>query len=228
MRSTIHPAHMYPYNIQQLFFRTFSCSVPAIALKSIAEIRERGVYAVGDDEDQTRMLHSNMVDTSLTINKLFAIWSRNYRIEIEKPRDTVDIFNAITLHLQEWTRYLSYGIQISDAPFQDLIELDRFADSIYEHARFEREKRGLAYFEHSLSGLGLNLNPGTIMGGNNILNPLGSGGSGLFFKAREYHTEEREKFTPELERLGGRHSQAMRDFERSSIFDNLPPDTTKR
>lgn len=211
----------YPFNIRQMFVRRFQVEVPSIALKGINELRERGIYAVGeDDKEHTR--HANSpVETFLQINRCFEIWKAGYQVSVIKPGDTLEIFNIITLHLQTWVSYMDRGIQIADAPFEDLLLLDRFADKIYPHARQARANNGIHYFKDSMSNLGFNLNPTTQLGTQSFFMSLGAvgGNGGRVDLTNVDLTEDREGFGEEITRLGGKLSQAMREQERASLFN---------
>lgn len=213
----------FPHNIQILFFKRFKCSVPAISLKSVSEIRERGVYAINNDEETTRVMHHAEIETLLTVNHLFEIWKNGYSPTVTNASDCVEIFNAVTNHLQQWVGYLNQGIQVSDAPFEELIDMDKFADVIYSYARFERVKRGINYFADLFKDdSGFNLNPTQQFGQNLSFIPLGqSDGTNMFFNPDNYQKEERESFTSELSRLGGTMSQGVRAMERETIFSHI-------
>lgn len=219
IQRTLKPSE-YPFNIREMFYRRFTVEVPSIALKSIAEIRERGIYAIGNDEhDHTKYAHAP-VETSLTLNQCFELWRAGHRVTVLKISEMLDMFNIITLHLQHWISYLNRGIQISDAPFEELLSLDQFADKIYPHAQEARAKHNIHYFKSTMSGLGFNLNPATQLGGQNFfmgLSDLGGNGGRVPLHNVDMQ-EEREGFADEITRLGGRLSQDMREQERSNLF----------
>ena len=210
----------YPYNIRQMFVRRFAVEVPSIALKSIRELKERGVYAIGeDDREHFRYAHAP-VDTYLTINHCFEIWRAGHEVVVKKVEDTLEMFGILTLHLQTWVGYLDRGIQVSEAPFEELLAIDKFIDKIYPHAQKARTQHGIHYFKESMSSLGFNLNPTTQLGSQSFfmpLNEIGGGGGRIDLKDVDVH-EEREGFEKDIARLGGRLSAEMRESERSDLF----------
>lgn len=210
----------YPVGIQRLFFDRYSCAVPSIALRSLHSLRMRGVYAVTDDDDYNAALHHHEVDTSLTINQIFEVWRAGYEPQIANPTKTLDIFNAVVDHLAQWVEYLSHGIQMDNPPFEDLLQLDQFADKIYVYAAHERMTRNLSYFSSSFgSSLGFNLSPtnqlpllphqGRGIGGNHI---------NEYHDPRQLAKMPRHQYTEDLTKLGGRLSQEMRVNERAQLF----------
>lgn len=214
--------HNYPYNIRQLFFRRFSCLVPSIALRSNFELRERGVFAMGD-ENETAALHDELVDTSLTINKIFEIWRQGYSVTIAKESDCLLIFNIVTEHIQQWVNFLNLGVQVDDGPFEDLLGLDAFVDVVYKYARHERAKRNIPLFESMVSSdLGFNLSPLTNTGGfrqyNSLLN---DDQTNMTLNPKLVAKEDRKGFSEEIVRLGGRISKAVKQNERESIFSSV-------
>ena len=64
----------YPVNIRELFFRRFAVEVPSIALRPYSELRERGTYAISDDDEENLRFHEAPVETSLTVNRMFQLW----------------------------------------------------------------------------------------------------------------------------------------------------------
>ena len=208
----------FPVGIQRLFFDRYACIVPAISLKSIQEIRTRGVHAMVEDEEENRKIHYNPVETSLSINSLFEIWRQGFEPQILDRSKTLEIFNAITDHLSQWVNYLSYGVQIPETPFEDLLALDAFADKVYAHARHERVKRNINYFTTFFKNdLGFNLSPTNQLATAIHYRPLGDT-SGMIFDPKMIAKEDRVSFSEELTRLGGRHSRAMQMNEREALF----------
>lgn len=219
------PTHQFPKNIRMLFFKEYRCEIAQIALKTISELRERGVYHINGDDDATKAHYYNPVDTWLSANEMFEHWQRGFSPVVVNPSDCVEIFNTITLHLQQWVGYLNHGVQVSDAPVEELMALDRFADKVYVHAREERAKRNIVHFSEVFNSgnLGFNLNPLTqTRGQHRVYVPLGEAeGNDVFIDPKAMAKEERESFEAELIRLGGRHSTDMRAHERQSIFTNV-------
>lgn len=213
----------YPLNIQILFFNRYAVDVPSIALRSYSELRERGVYAIDDDEDENLRFHEAPVETSLTVNRIFEIWQSGYAVNVLKMEDTVIIFNAITLHLQQWVGYLNQGIQIGDAPFEDLVALDAFADKVYIYARHERAKKNIPYFANAISNsLGFDMSPSHQLGQQRFFTPLGeSDRKILHLDPKFVAKEERETFSTELSRLGGKMSAEIQEAKRESLFSHV-------
>ncbi len=100
---------------------------------SVEHIRLFGMPTVGDttiDND----IHNQVVDRYLTINQMVDYFKKGIQVSIKIHPETEDIYNIISAYLFAWKRYLDNGINIGGAPIEDLIALDRFASSVYDHA----------------------------------------------------------------------------------------------
>lgn len=190
-----------------LFDKRYNCRVPGIALKTNYEMQERGMYTTGDEEEDL-FNHSSLRDSCLTVNRMFEIWKSGYPIALEKESDTLEIFNTITEHLETWIRYMRHAIHRVEPPFEDLLLLDKFADKVYQYAKYEREKRNINYFTTAVSAKGLGLS----------FTPLSN-----LFAAKDNNPKKtpppaRDSFTEELLYLGGTMSTDLREHQRGSIF----------
>jgi hypothetical protein len=96
-------------------------------------IRQFGMPTVGDDSIDADM-HNHMVDRYLTINQMVDYYKEGISVYIKIHTETKDIYDIISSYLLCWVQYLQNGINIGGAPIDDLIALDRFASSVYDHA----------------------------------------------------------------------------------------------
>ena len=119
------------YNI---WYKKYKCRLRLIETKSIDELREFGMPTVFDkDYDSTTA--NEMVIRMLTINEMVEYYKKNVTIYVVNYNDTKLIYEDIMLHLRAWKEYLDTTLMSSgDAPVEDLILLDKFANIVYKHA----------------------------------------------------------------------------------------------
>lgn len=76
------------------------------------------------------------VDTVLTIDKMVEYFKAGVSIQVVKYEDTEQIYQIIERHLQAWANMLNHGVNIGDAPIEDLIAMDQFAHAVYDKAKY--------------------------------------------------------------------------------------------
>ncbi len=79
------------------------------------------------DED----LAKQWVRTFRPIHILAELYDDGHRIKIIHYEDLKKIYEAITEHLEYWKYNINYGINVGNAPIDDLMKLDRLANDIY-------------------------------------------------------------------------------------------------
>lgn len=110
--------------------------VPYLATMSVEYLREYGIPSSGDaniDREQANQLLS----TYLSIAKLVDYHKEGVPIRVVNREDVKRIYDAISDHLNAWKEQLTQGINIGDAPIEDLLAMDRFANDIYGHVKYE-------------------------------------------------------------------------------------------
>lgn len=114
----------------------YLASFPDLASRSFDDIRTFGVRVSGikaiDDD-----AHNRWTTTMLTIDQMVEYYRQDVPIRICNYSDTKEIYGHISKHLQAWKTQLENGINIGEAPIEDLILLDTFANTVYEHAKYE-------------------------------------------------------------------------------------------
>lgn len=117
-----------------IFHEKYMCSVPYLASRSKEDIREFGVPSVGIKEMDNALI-SERIPRYLTIAQMLKFYKEGTTVGVSKESDTKRIYERITDHLEAWKVQLSRGLNNGDAPIEDLIDLDNFANSVYKHAR---------------------------------------------------------------------------------------------
>lgn len=117
-----------------LWFKKYQVRIPHIQMLSIEEI-EDGLPTSGDEhhDHASRWEPRHML---LPVHRLAELWGAGANIHFVKSEDTLDIYNDISAHLNAWKNHIQNEINYGDVPADDLLLLDQFANSIYEHAKF--------------------------------------------------------------------------------------------
>lgn len=119
-----------------IFDYLFRCKVPYLESCSPDYIKHFGMHTTGNDAiDKT--LANQLIDTYCTIAQMVEYFDKGVRIYIPVPDDLKFMYDCITHHLSLWKHQLQHGINIGDAPVEDLIKLDAFANSVYAHAKYQ-------------------------------------------------------------------------------------------
>lgn len=96
-------------------------------------IRLFGMPTVGDPTIDASM-HNSLDQRYITIDKMIEYFKRGIPVRVVKHEDTKNIYEIINNYLLAWKANLTHGINIGDAPVEDLILMDRFAHVVYQHA----------------------------------------------------------------------------------------------
>lgn len=100
---------------------------------SSEHIKTFGMPTVGDKQIDND-IHNQMVDRYLTIDQMIEYFKQGINVYVKIHKETKDIYDIISAYLVCWKEYLDNGINIGGAPIDDLVTLDRFATSVYDHA----------------------------------------------------------------------------------------------
>lgn len=119
-----------------LFHKKFRCRVSNIKTMSMDYVKTFGMPTVGDPVHDTQMANE-LVDRMLSINQMLEYHREGVDILVCKYSDTKEIYERISDHLSAWKRTLETSYSTRGAPIEDLIELDKFANVVYKHAKFQ-------------------------------------------------------------------------------------------
>lgn len=119
-----------------LFHNLFLCRVPNIQTMSSEYIRLHGMPSTGDPA-LDKHAAGEMVMRMITINRMMELVTSGARIEVVNKDDTKSIYEYITNHLTAWKTELRYTMgHPNPKVVRDLIEMDNFANLVYEHAKY--------------------------------------------------------------------------------------------
>lgn len=116
-----------------IFETLFLCQIRYKDSLSVDEIKRFGVPTTGDANFDSGM-HTQLIDKYFTIDQMVEYYRNNIAFYIRNHNETKDIYDIVSRYLLYWKQILENGINIGGAPIEDLVELDRFACSVYDHA----------------------------------------------------------------------------------------------
>ncbi|WP_144106597.1 hypothetical protein [Paraburkholderia sp. BCC1886] len=119
-----------------IFHQLFNCRVQRIATISVNEMRDFGTPTSGETEYDKQM-QNERIDRMLTIAQMVKYWKEGVTIGVTNEKDTKQIYQLITDHLVAWKNRLAEELVIRNAPLDELTDLDRFANTVYSHAKYQ-------------------------------------------------------------------------------------------
>lgn len=114
--------------------KLFLCRVNGFKSRSIEDVEHFGVPASGDALYDQAMMQED-VQRMLCIDQMVEFFRNGVTVGVLKEKDTKVIYEHITDHLNAWKAKLENGWHISNAPIDDLILMDKFANAVHKHAR---------------------------------------------------------------------------------------------
>lgn len=108
--------------------------IPNLQLQSNDELRRFGYRTSGVDVID-RYIHMQETTCEININAMFEYYRKNITISVVRHEDSKKIYEAIQDHLKAWANGASEGIHTDPEILKDLVELDNFANKVYEHAK---------------------------------------------------------------------------------------------
>ena len=127
---------------KQIFNNLYHASVAYKDTLSPDYIRIFGMPSVGDPHFDSQM-RNEQIDTYLTINQMVEYFRQGITVSLLNHADSRVIYDIVEAYLRAWKQDLEVGINIGDAPIKDLIDLDRFANTVHAHAS---QYMGVTYF----------------------------------------------------------------------------------
>lgn len=114
----------------------FRVSVTSHGLRGVSGLRQSGVLLSGHREID-KDASNREVTTYLSINDMIEMYKIGTPVKVLDPADTKKIYDNISMHLQMWKHQLERGVNLGNAPIEDLMILDRFANTVYAHAKYQ-------------------------------------------------------------------------------------------
>lgn len=150
-----------------IFDHLFQCRVRGMDLISEEEMRTFGNYTTLDRGIDRALMDDQRI-LYWPIEKMADLYSEGGQVGIVNYNDTEIIYDYVTRYLNAWREHLLHGVNTGNAPLDDLLSLDRFANSVYGHAKYlMAEHGGMSEFERFMAGF--NGNSGNILGDFNMI-----------------------------------------------------------
>ena len=119
-----------------IFDSLFMVRVPDLQTRSEQHIKMFGVHSTGD-RTQDMVMANQLITIMIPIAKMVEYHKQGVNIRVVKRQDILTIYDYITRHLEAWKARLNQGLNIGDAPIDDLIKLDEFANVVHESAKYQ-------------------------------------------------------------------------------------------
>jgi glutamate synthase domain-containing protein 2 len=110
--------------------------MPYQQTRAIEDIKAHGTNICGVKEID-KSAGTELYNTMLTPAQMAEYYREGVPIRVIKYADIEEIYEAISQHIHAWKNRLEKGINIGGAPIDDLILLDRFANTIYDKAKYQ-------------------------------------------------------------------------------------------
>jgi len=114
----------------------FKIRVPYLQSRSMDYIKRYGVNITGIAEID-KDINNQLLTTMAPISTMLDYFKEGVTVRVVKASDTELIYKYISEHIHAWKMRLERGINIGDAPIDDLILMDKFANVVYEHAKYQ-------------------------------------------------------------------------------------------
>jgi hypothetical protein len=119
-----------------IFKKLFRCRVPFNQSRSVEHIKHFGTPMSGDIE-RDKGTANELVDRMITIARMVEYWKAGVQVYVVNRAECKTIYEHISNHLQAWKKHLESSLNVGDAPLQDLVDLDNFANVVYSHAKYQ-------------------------------------------------------------------------------------------
>jgi hypothetical protein len=123
----------------------YQVTIPYIQMLSIEELQQYGMPTVGDpgyDYGTANEMRLIMIP----ISEMVIYYSKGVQVSVVSKDDVKKIYERISDHLNTWKQNLEKSLNIGDAPLEDLKLMDRFANAVYEHAKYQFTDDTIASF----------------------------------------------------------------------------------
>lgn len=114
----------------------FMCAIPELQSRSVNHIKVFGTPTTGDKQIDAQ-LAKQWLTTFLSIQEMVNYHKEGVSIRIRAKSDVALMYDYISKYLQAWKTFLNEGLNIGEAPIDELIAMDRFANEVYEHAKYQ-------------------------------------------------------------------------------------------
>lgn len=118
---------------KKIFDELYLCKISNYKSMSADYLKMFGTPTTFND-DIDHELSKELIKVMIPIAKMVDYFKEGIVVRVVKPSDTKLIYESISLHLSLWRDHLEKGLNIGNAPMEDLIAMDAFASAVYPHA----------------------------------------------------------------------------------------------
>jgi hypothetical protein len=122
-----------------LWEKKFLCNVRYGDTFSVDRLKTQGIYTSGDPATDRAMMNSQN-RFWLSINQMVEYYQQGVTVGVVNRADTATIYEYISNHINAFRREITMSFTLHDIPLDDLILLDEFATTVYEHAKHQFTK----------------------------------------------------------------------------------------
>lgn len=125
-----------------IFDYVIECRFPHLATLSPDYISHFGMPTTGD-QNIDRALSEEWIHSFQPIVKMVEFHKDGIPVRIIHRADVKFIYEAVTNHLTRWKERVERGINLGKVPYNDLVELDEFASTVYPEAASMFDKQSV-------------------------------------------------------------------------------------
>jgi hypothetical protein len=126
----------YKQTSELIFDYLFVCRIPNLGSMSPDYVKHFGVPTTGD-KAVDKVLANQKITVAINIATMVGYHKESIPVSIVAIDDVKKIYDYISVHLTFWKEQLEVGINIGNAPIDDLVNMDAFANDVYEHAKHQ-------------------------------------------------------------------------------------------
>jgi hypothetical protein len=113
----------------------YKVRIPYLDTFSADYLQKFGVTMPTNKKDAADQMDS-LVTTFINIDSMIEYFKNGVCVRVVEQADTKLIYDAIQAHLEAWELALKRGQNMNLAPTEDLLNMDKFANAVYAHAKF--------------------------------------------------------------------------------------------
>ncbi len=119
--------------VKKIFKELYLCRIPNYKTMSVDYLKMFGTPTTFND-DIDRELSKELIKVMIPISQMIEYFKEGIVVRVVNEKDTLAIYEAISLHLYYWKEHLTKGLNTGNAPMEDLILMDQFANAVYPYA----------------------------------------------------------------------------------------------
>lgn len=120
----------------KLWETLYKVRVPYQLTRSIADIEKYGTPITGNHDVDNSTL-DDWITTMKPVSDIVDLFMEGKPVALVNREDMKTIYQDIQDHIYAWKKKLEVGVNIGDAPIEDLIAMDEFAEIIHNLASKE-------------------------------------------------------------------------------------------